>query len=62
MPKYRTVAQAALHIREVDPETSITESAIRHLIAGGKVRHITVGKRVLLDFDQLEQMLTGKEV
>ena len=54
MPRMRTISQVAAWIRETDPETALTETAIRRLTVTGKIKAVRVGNKYLLDLDRVD--------
>lgn len=60
MKKIRTIRQAADEFRAADPQTPITQSLLRRMIAEGTIPYAKTGNKYLLDFDILEQVLAGK--
>ena len=56
----RTIPQAAAWFRERDPDTCLTETAIRTLLRTGKVPCAKVGKKYLVSIEALEDYLSGK--
>lgn len=61
MPRMRTISEAAKYIREADPETAFTETALRRLIVTGAVPSVRVGVKYLIDLDALEAFLAGDQ-
>jgi len=57
--KIRTIRQAADEFRAADPQTPITQSLLRRMIAAGTMPYTKTGNKYLLDFDTLEQVLSG---
>ena len=61
MHRIRTIPDAYKHVKELDPETSITPHFIRQMITEGQVPYLKAGKKYLVDVDALvekiEQML-----
>ena len=55
----RTIREAAAHFREVDPNTSLTETAIRNLLRQGLVPCARVGRKYLVTIEVLEAYLAG---
>ena len=55
----RTIKEAAAHFKSVDPQTSLTEYAIRTLLRTGKVPCVRVGKKYLVTIEALEAYLAG---
>lgn len=45
MVRTRTIREAAVYFREKDPQTCLTETAIRTLLRTGAVPSVRVGKR-----------------
>lgn len=60
MVRTRTIKEAAAYFREEDPQTCLTETAIRTLLRSGAVPSIRVGKKYLVSLDALEGYLTGE--
>jgi len=60
MPRMRTISEAAKYIREADPATALTETAIRRLIVTGELPCVRIGVKYLLDLDVLEGYLSGR--
>ncbi len=58
-PRMRTAEGALAVIKTEDPETAVTLRAIRGLINTGKVPHVPVGKKKLVDVDHLMDYLKG---
>ena len=56
--RLRTIEQAAW-LRESDPETCLTQTAIRRLVVSGRLPHVRVGQKYLVDIDALEANLFG---
>lgn len=59
MQHTRTIKEAAAHYREVDPNTGLTEYAIRTLVRTGRVPSVRVGKKYLVTIEALEEYLAG---
>ena len=53
MPRMRTAAKAFDIIKELDPDTEITLHYIKHLIATEAVPVTHVGRKKLVDVDQV---------
>lgn len=56
----RTIKEAAAYFKELDPGTSLTETAIRRLIRSGDVPCVRVGKKYLVTLEALEDYLQGR--
>lgn len=59
MPRMRTIDQAADWLREVDPDTAITKTALRRLVTTGQLPCVRIGQKYLLDLDMLSAFLRG---
>ena len=55
----RTIREAASYFRETDPQTCLTETAIRRLIRSGAVPCVRVGRKYLVTVEALEAYLSG---
>ena len=55
----RTIREAAAYFRESDPQTCLTETAIRRLISSGAVPCARVGRKYLVTVEALEAYLSG---
>ena len=53
LPRMRTASGAMKEIRQMDPNTNITESAIRRAIKRGEVKSVTNGVKLLGELDDL---------
>ncbi len=51
--RMRTAPQAAAEFRKADPETAVKENFIRDMIRSGQLHVVQVGKKQLIDFDEL---------
>ncbi|MDE7219771.1 MAG: helix-turn-helix domain-containing protein [Oscillospiraceae bacterium] len=60
MVRTRTIKEATAYFREKDPQTSLTETAIRMLLRSGAVPSVKVGKKYLVTLEVLERYLTGE--
>ena len=54
----RTIREAAAWFKSQDPQTCLTETAIRTLVRSGKVPSVRVGKN-LVTLEALEAYLAG---
>ena len=55
----RTIREAAVWFKTQDPQTCLTETAIRTLVRSGKVPSVRVGKKYLVTLEALEMYLAG---
>lgn len=58
MVRARTIHEAAAYFQEKDPQTCLTETAIRTLLRTGAVPSARVGKKYLVTLEALEAYLT----
>ena len=61
MIRVRTIKEAAACFREQDPNTCLTETAIRTLLRTGKVPCSRVGRKYLVTLEALEAYLAGQQ-
>ncbi len=59
MVRTRTIREAATYFREKDPQTCLTETAIRTLLRTGAVPSAKVGRKYLVSLEALETYLAG---
>lgn len=64
IPRMRTVGEAALELKKLDPNTAVTEYHIRRLAVSGKLPRLKAGKKYLINFDTLLDYLAqpGEEM
>lgn len=62
MRKMRTIPQAAAWMKERDPDTALTQTAIRRLVLEGKLPYTAVGTKRLIALEDLEVYLETGEV
>ena len=55
----RTIREAAAWFKSQDPQTCLTETAIRTLVRSGRVPCVRVGKKYLVTIEALEAYLSG---
>lgn len=60
-PRMRTAAGALEIIRAEDPGTAVTLRYIRRLIASVAVPHVDVGRKRLVNVDNLMKYLEGEQ-
>ncbi len=59
LPRMRTIEQAALWLRQADPDTAFTKTALRRLVVTGQFPSVRVGQKYLVNLDALEDFLAG---
>ncbi len=57
--RMRTLPQAVQILREEDPETAITLTALRRMVKQGKLPVTQMGRKPLIDLDRLPEYLQG---
>lgn len=60
MQTLRTAKAAAEMLRERDPNTTMTEYAIRNLMSSGELPYIQVGHKKIISLEALEQYVNSK--
>ena len=60
MVRTRTIREATAYFQENDPQTCLTETAIRTLLRTGAVPSVRVGRKYLVTVEALEAYLTGE--
>lgn len=55
----RTIREAAAWFKVQDPDTALTETAIRRLVRTGEVPSVRVGRKYLVNLEALESYLAG---
>ncbi len=59
LARMRTINESLTLIKEADPESAITYNFIRKLVQGNKIRFFLSGKKIILNFDDLMEILTN---
>ena len=57
--RMRTIREAAAYVRQTDPETALTETAIRRFVVSGTLPSVRVGQKYLVALENLEKVLSG---
>lgn len=60
-PRMRTVGAAAAELKAADPNCCIGSSGIRRLVKTGRLRAVHLGRRILINMDELETYLTAPD-
>lgn len=58
--RIRTIKDAFHEIKAADPDTSVTEYAIRRLVVEGVIPSAKSGTKYLIDLDKLQSFLQGE--
>jgi len=53
MTKLRSINDAYMGLKYDDPETAMTLSGLRRLVNMGRVPSLRIGRRILIDYDNL---------
>ncbi|MBU5489805.1 helix-turn-helix domain-containing protein [Butyricicoccus intestinisimiae] len=61
IPKLRTINGAYAALKELDPSTAVSASAIRRLVKSGQLPAIYSGNRVYINMDVLTDFLERPE-
>lgn len=61
-PRMRTSNEIIAEIKKEDPKTSIREYTIEQLVAKGIIGHIDVGKKRLIDYDEVLDYFTCRKI
>lgn len=56
----RTIDEAAAFLRQADPNTAVTKTALRRLIRSGEIPSVRVGAKYLVDLGALDDFFGGK--
>lgn len=57
IPRMRTIKEAATEIKQIDPNTAMTEWHIRQLALQGVLPRVQAGKKLLINLDTLFEYL-----
>lgn len=55
----RTVDQTVAYFREIDPLTAVNPTMVRSLLNQGKIKHVKVGNKKLINLDWFEEWLVN---
>jgi len=61
LPRMRTAKGAIQEIRQMDPNTEITESAIRRAMKRGDLRTVPNGRKHLVSLDEVLKYFGGED-
>lgn len=57
--KLRMIKPGLNEIVREDPNSSLTEYAIRQMVINGEISHIRRGRKILIDLDELKEYLSS---
>lgn len=58
--RMRTISEAAKWVKETDPHTALTPTAIRRLVISGDIPSRRAGTKYLINLDALEIYMRGE--
>ena len=59
MARMRTLTETAAYLKEQDPQTAVTLTALRRMVKTGELPSVTVGVKRLINIDVLISHLKG---
>ncbi len=62
LPRMRTIPETIKMLREYDPETCLTETALRRMVLTNQIPYTRVGKKYLINVDALIRYLSGEAI
>ena len=57
MEKLRTIDKVIVELKKADPETALTEWALRQLVKDGKIPVMMIGSKQLLSMESVEKYI-----
>ena len=57
--RMRTRDKAMEQLKRDDPDTDLTRNSLEYLIASGKLPHVSIGNKILINYDVLLEILAG---
>lgn len=61
-PRMRTIQEAAVELRKIDPGTAVTPYRIRQMVLDGTLPHVRAGNKRLINLDTLLTYLEAAPV
>lgn len=62
LARMRTIAEAIKAVREADPQTAFTQTALRRMIKSGEIPSIKAGSKNLVNLDVLFDYLNNPTI
>lgn len=59
--RMRTIREASEHIATNDPETALTQTALRRLVKTGVIPSVRIGTKYLVALEAVEEYLQGSQ-
>ena len=60
MSRMRSIEEGYREIRESDPGTALTKTALRRLVTTGEIPSVKIGTKYLFDLDMVDRYLRGE--
>lgn len=60
MRRMRTIDEAAAFLRQADPNTAVTKTALRRLVTSGQIPSVRIGAKYLVDLGVLDEFFGGQ--
>lgn len=57
LPRMRTIDQVVAYIKETDPESALTKTAVRRLVVSGQLQSKKVGNKYLVALEAVDAYL-----
>lgn len=61
MPRMRTIPKAIAELKALDPDTALSEKALRGLVKKGRIKALSVGNRRLVDVNAICEYLANPD-
>lgn len=61
VPRMRTAQKASDELKRLDPETALSAKSIINLMDNGKLGYTSIGRKRLINFDDLLRLLSSHE-
>ena len=62
MCRMRSIREVAKYFKDMDPDTQISEKALRNMVADNSIPYIKTGVKYLLNLDLLLDIFNDKQV
>ena len=62
MRRMRTIDEAAAFLRQADPNTAVTKTALRRLVTSGQIPSVRIRAKYLVDLGVLDEFFGGQAV
>jgi hypothetical protein len=60
MKRMRTLDACIIQLKQDDPDTCLTRHALRQMVLSGNVPYVKCGKKYLVNYDGLLDVLSGE--